>query len=549
MSGYSVVRQQPPAQATACDKLATLPSSRGDMGPSSSERHTDRWPLRGLRDSLHDAFHREQTDVFRWTQGVVWTLIVVSVALFVLELVLPGAWWDSVALRVVDVAILVFFAVEIVLRVATWRPPELRFFTLPAHRRLRIHLLGRLSYCLQPLMLVDILTVLALVPALRGLRALRLLRLLRTVRIFRYNNPFTGLFRAFEENRLLFLFGQALLLAATLLGGISIWLVESQANPDINSLTDGLWWAIVTLTTVGFGDISPVTGLGRIVGAVLMVAGMFTLALFAGIVGNTLLHAVLGIREEQFRMSNYIGHVVVLGYDDSAQMLLSAIAEELTGTGQEVVVVDDMERPYGLAPTYTWVQADPTKESELDKLRLTHAASVVVVGKRNQGPQAADARTILTLFTVRSYVARQDATAQRSKALYVVAEILDAENVQHARAAGADEVIETTRLGFSLIAHAVRVPGSATIMSEVASSGAQSLFVGCWTPGDPAMPFPPTFGSAQRAIRQQTGALAIGIRGDDGVDRLNPPMDRPVKQATQFVYLAETPCLGEVEED
>ncbi|MCB9780628.1 MAG: ion transporter [Alphaproteobacteria bacterium] len=517
------------------------------MSPRTSPQPADGWPLQGLRDTVHDAFHAPSTDAFRWTQGVVWALIIGSVALFALELALPGAWWDNAVLRAVDRAILVFFGLEIVLRVASWRPPELRFFALPAHRRLRIHLLGRLSYCLRPLMLVDILTVLALVPALRGLRALRLLRLLRTAKLFRYSNPFTGLMRAFEENRLLFVFGQALLLGATILGGISIWLVEAQANPAINSLADGLWWSIVTLTTVGFGDISPVTGLGRIVGAVLMVAGMFTLALFAGIVGNTLLHAVMSIREEQFRMSDYIGHVVVMGYDESASMLLSAITEELADTGQDIVVVDDLDRPYSLGPTFTWVQADPTKESELDKLRLTHAASVVVMGKRNLGPQSADARTILTLFTLRSYMARQEATALRSAPLYVVAEILDAENVQHAHAAGADEVIETTRLGFSLIAHAVRVPGSAAIMSEVASSGAQSLFVGAWTPADPAAPFPATFGSAQRAIRQQSGALVIGIRHDDGTDRLNPPLEQPVKPDTRFVYLAESPCLGEEE--
>ena len=58
---------------------------------------------------------------------------------------------------------------------------------------------------------------------------------------------------------------------------------------------------------------------------------------------------------------------------------------------------------------------------------------------------------------------------------------------------------------------------------------------------------PATFGSAQRAIRQQSGALVIGIRHDDGTDRLNPPLEQPVKPDTRFVYLAESPCLGEEE--
>lgn len=95
---------------------------------------------------------------------------------------------------------------------------------------------------------------------------------------------------------MLFTFAFSALGAATLLGGTSIYLIEVGRNPTIQTLGDGIWWALVTLTTVGFGDINPVSGLGRVVGGVLMVAGMFTLALFAGIVGQTILRAVLSIR-------------------------------------------------------------------------------------------------------------------------------------------------------------------------------------------------------------------------------------------------------------
>ncbi len=184
-------------------------------------------------------------------------------------------------------------------------------------------------------MLVDIVAVLALFPELRGLRVLRLLR---TTRIFRYRNPFAIVMQTLEENGLLFGFAFSVLGVTTLLGGVSIYLIEAKQNPSIESVLDGIWWALVTITTVGFGDITPVTLLGRIVGGVLMVAGMFTLALFAGIVSSSLVSGMLSIREEQFRMSDYVNHIVVCGYDESTHLLLETLKQGTDLTKNRVVV-------------------------------------------------------------------------------------------------------------------------------------------------------------------------------------------------------------------
>jgi len=62
------------------------------------------------------------------------------------------------------------------------------------------------------------------------------------------------------------------------LGGLAIWAVE----PDMGSFGDGLWWSVVTTTTVGYGDISPATGLGRLVAAVLMIVGIGTIGMITG---------------------------------------------------------------------------------------------------------------------------------------------------------------------------------------------------------------------------------------------------------------------------
>ena len=495
-----------------------------------------------LADSLYSSFHEPDTRIYRVVQGAVWALIVLSISLLVVEAVVPEGSPAEPILRWLDRVILVIFAVEIVLRVATFRPPSLRVFRRPPFGRLRAHVLARLGFVLRPMMLIDIMAVLALFPELRGLRVLRLLRLLRTSRVFRYRNPFAIVIQALEENGLLFVFAFSVLGVTTLLGGITIYLVEGRFNPGLQTMGDGIWWALVTVTTVGFGDITPVTTLGRIVGAVMMVGGMFTLALFAGIVGSSLVNGMLSIREEQFRMSDYVNHVVVCGYDESTHLLLEALELNLKlMTETRVVFFDDQERPRDLPPDFLWVQGDPTKESELDKVRLTHASAVIVAGARDVGPQAADAATILTVFTIRSHMkSLRKLTAKRLQPLYVVAEILDSENVDHARKAGADEVIETRRIGAAMIAHAIAFHGTANTMSRVLLSGAHSVYIGR-IPGDPTEPVQYGELLIEMAL-SKLGGLVIGVRRG-GEDVLNPPKSLILEPDSLLIYLAESPLL------
>lgn len=499
--------------------------------------------MRALLDLLHDAFHEPSSRAFTWTGVVVWTLIVFSVIIVFAELacrefglVMP-AW-----VEVIDRAVLVIFAIEVSLRVLTYRPPSLRFFRYSPLGGLRQHLVGRLAYCLRPLTLIDILTVVAVVPALRSLRILRLLRLIRTQSIFKYANPLEGTLRAFRDNALLFGFGFSLVLSATFIGGVAFFVAEKGANPSVRNLSDGFWWALVSLTTVGYGDISPQTQTGRLIGSGLLILGMFCLALFAGIIGHTLLHTVLSLREEQVRVSSFVDHIVVCGYDPGARMLLDAIEVELGHTHKEIMIFATGERPPDVPPRFMWQSGDPTKESELPKSRLTHADAVILVGSRVVSPQLADAQTILTAFTIRSWLAKQEETSRRRRPLYIVAEILDAENVMHARTAGADEVIESTRLGFSLLAHATVMHGTADILSKVVSAGAHNVYVGA-VPASVRLPC--RFDELGAALKADRGVLVLGVRTPQEEDLLNPPNELVVAEGTRVIYLATQAELEE----
>ena len=507
------------------------------MGAGSNDAR----PRMSARDLLHAAFHDPRTRAYRVIESIVWVLILLSIALLIAEPFFdPGSRGDLI-LGKLDRVLLWVFAIEVSTRILTFRPAELEVFDEPPLSRLRTQIFARLRFALTPMMLVDILTVLALVPALRGLRVLRLLRLLRTAELFRYANPFQGLTLAFEEDRLLFTFAFSVLGTETILGGISLFLVERSANSDINNVGDGLWWALVTITTVGFGDITPVTTVGRFIGGAMMIGGLFTLALFAGIVGHSLLNAVLSIREEQFRMSGYVNHIVVCGYEMGSGMLLDVLSGEINPDEQRIVLFGPYERPRALPPEFMWVEGDPTKESELDKARITHASTVIVTGSRRVVPQQADATTILTVFTIRSALKKSRAAARRKKPIRIIAEVLDSENVQHARTAGSDEVIETRRVGYSLLAHTVVYPGVADATSRMVFDGNQNLYVG-HVPS--TVDGPISFEQLSQELRSSSGCLVIGYRDPQtGQEQINPPAGAIVQPNMEILYLSSAPRL------
>ena len=131
---------------------------------------------------------------------------------------------------------------------------------------------------------------------LRAIRILRLLRLVRILKLIKYNKAINRFARAFaiaREELILFGFVAAMLIY---LSSVGIYICEHAAQPDqFRSVFHSLWWAVITLTTVGYGDMYPITVGGKIFTSFILIIGLGIVAIPTGLIASALSKA----REEE----------------------------------------------------------------------------------------------------------------------------------------------------------------------------------------------------------------------------------------------------------
>jgi voltage-gated potassium channel len=209
------------------------------------------------------------------------SLIVLNVFAVALETVQGISELHSGSLRVFEWFSMVVFSIEYGLRVWTCTlKPE---FSSPIR--------GRLRYMLTPSAIIDLLVVIPFyLPFffemdLRFLRILRLFRLFALFKMARYSQSlhlFKGVLKDTKEE-LLIVFAATMAMLVFASGGI--YFIENRAQPEaFSSIPASLWWAVSTMTTVGYGDVYPITTLGKIFGGFISMLGLGTFGLPVGII-------------------------------------------------------------------------------------------------------------------------------------------------------------------------------------------------------------------------------------------------------------------------
>ncbi len=219
----------------------------------------------------------------QYVDMILFILIILNIAAVCLESVKDIGNEYKVAFNAFEFFSVVIFSIEYVLRV----------WSAPARNDLgdSTKFIKRMKYIFSFTGLIDFLAIIpSILPYFFGgldLRWLRVLRLLRLLKISNYSSALEDFFSAIKADWRSFSAALYLMVIALFLSSALMYIAEHESQPEkFSSIPETMWWGLITLTTVGYGDVSPVTPIGKIIGAFTAIMGVCTVALLTGIVAS-----------------------------------------------------------------------------------------------------------------------------------------------------------------------------------------------------------------------------------------------------------------------
>lgn len=238
------------------------------------------------------------------------TLIILNVIAVILETVESLYLQFMLFFAIFELFSVAIFTIEYILRL--WTCTIDNKFKSSSSRFINIK--GRIRFAATPLAIVDLLAILPfflpmIIPYdLRFARALRLFRLFRLLKMARYSNALKTLGNVFKEKKEELFITLFSVLIILIFASSLMYFIESEAQPEaFGSIPLAMWWGVVTLTTVGFGDVYPITPLGRFLGAIVALLGIGLFALPAGILASGFADEIRSSRERRIRVCPHCG--------------------------------------------------------------------------------------------------------------------------------------------------------------------------------------------------------------------------------------------------
>lgn len=301
-------------------------------------------------------------------------------------------------------------------------------------------------------------------------------------------------------------------------------------EPDI-TITNGIWWSIVTLTTVGYGDISPVTIGGRLIAVALMVTGIGVLGTMSASIASFLIEKRL--REDRGLADyDFVNHTIICEWNYRARAIIKEFRLDTAMAEAPIVLIADIENK-PLDDDFLFFVNGSVSDETLQQANLAQAKTVIILGDDHLADTARDAKVVLTALTVESI----------NPKAYTIVELIDQANVRHCQRAQADEIIIGSELSSNLIARAALNHGITKVVSELlTATGGNELFKIKVPGGMVGQSYIDIF----VAMKREHNSVVIGVQSGTGGQVIsNPPTDYRLESGDFLIVIAEDrPQLG-----
>ncbi len=328
---------------------------------------------------------------------------------------------------------------------------------------------------------------------------------------------FRSLFVFLRRENLLRLF--LILASLILLGAIGMSVFEPET-----SFSSAIWWSVVTLTTVGYGDISPTTLGGRLIGILIMFCGIGVLGIFSATVASVLVERKL--KEDRGMHSyDFTDHIILCEWNYRAKEILHELHADHQGHEVPIVLIAEIDlKPIDNDNLY-FIKGDLNEET-LNRANLAQARTTIILGDDSLEPRARDAKVVLSTLTVESL----------NPDVYTIVELVDATNVRHCERAQANEIIVGSEFSSKLISRATMDHGISKVVSELLSSRfGNNLF---------KVPLPElmggkTFMDVFTQMKENHDCTVLAVQnGGEGEVVSNPPSDHRIEDGDHLIVVS-----------
>ena len=224
------------------------------------------------RQKIHEIIYEADTPAGKLFDVLLLIVILISILLVMLESVEHIESEYAALLNISEWIITILFSLEYILRIICVKNPKTYIFSFYGI----IDLLSTIPKYISLFILGT--------HSLIALRALRLLRVFRILKLTRFIGESANLGKALKRSRAKIAVFLSFVVVLCVILGTVMYLVESDQDSGFTSIPRSVYWAVVTLTTVGYGDIAPITALGQFIAALIMILGYGIIAVPTGIV-------------------------------------------------------------------------------------------------------------------------------------------------------------------------------------------------------------------------------------------------------------------------
>lgn len=231
-----------------------------------------KYKLKNWKEKVHEVIYEADTPAGKLFDVILLLVILLSILLVMLESIESIGTKYAYILNVAEWVITILFSIEYIARIISVEKPKTYVFSFYGI----IDLLSTIPKYISLFVLGT--------HSLVALRALRLLRVFRILKLTRFIGESANFGKALKRSRVKIAVFISFVIVLCIILGTVMYLVESNEGSGFTSIPRSVYWAIVTLTTVGYGDIAPITALGQFIASLIMILGYGIIAIPTGIV-------------------------------------------------------------------------------------------------------------------------------------------------------------------------------------------------------------------------------------------------------------------------